>query len=164
MLGKPRDYRVSLLFLAALFVASCGGGGSSSGGSSGGPVNTADIVATQDWVGSYEVTDGPTGAEGSGTLEIEFTGLLGSSTVEGDVEMTGDGCMIFATDSDGPMTGTIDPANGNTKLTAQMDGGVTVIFTGTATANEIRGTLQASGGPCSDNTQDAEGSWFVNPE
>lgn len=150
--------------MASLILGACGGGGSSSGGSSGGPVSTTGIVRTHDWVGSYELTDGPPGAEGSGTLRVAFSRLIGGNTVQGGAEFTGDGCFILSTDTDGPLTGTIDPANGNTKLTVQLDRGITASLTGTATADEIRGTLEVSGGPCSDSTQDAEGSWVVNPE
>lgn len=164
MLPEPRHCKFSVSLLAALLVAGCGGGGSSSGGSSGGPVNTADIVATQDWVGSYELTDGPPGTDGSGSLEVEFTGQTGSGSVFGSAVFLGDGCIVPATSTGGTLTGTIDPANGNTNLTVQLGAGVTVSLTGTATADEIRGTLEASGGPCSDSTQDAEGSWFINPE
>jgi len=164
MLPQPRDCRILLSFLAALVVAGCGGGDSSSGGSTGGPVNTADIVATQDWVGSYELTGGPPGTDGSGTLEVEFSSLTGSSSVIGNAVFLGNGCIIPTTSTGGPLTGTIDPANGNTNLTVQLGRNVTVSLTGTATADEIQGTLQASGGPCSDSTQDTEGSWFINPQ
>lgn len=163
MLGQSR-LGVSLALLASLTLGACGGGDSSSGGSSGGPVNTANIVATQDWVGGYELTDGPPGTDGSGRLEVQFTGMSGSSSVFGRAAFLGDGCVVPSASIGTTLTGTIDPANGNTKLTVKIGRGVTASLTGTATADEIRGTLEASGGPCSDSTQNAEGSWFINPK
>lgn len=154
---------VCLVVLPVLMVAGCGGGGSSSGGSAGGPVDVVTIVR-QAWQGNFELTEGPTGATGSGTMTLDFTTLLGESSVQGNASFTGDSCLTPGGGSiQAQFTGNIEPTTGNLVITIGGAPGATVTLNGRATQDRMQGTMDASGAACSNGNQDSSGDWFANP-
>lgn len=153
---------VCFVVLPVLMVAGCGGGGSSSGGSAGGPVDVTAIVR-QAWQGNFELTDGPAGATGSGTMTLDFTTQLGA-TVEGNASFTGDSCLTPGGGSiQAQFSGNIQPTTGNLVITIDGAPGATVTLNGRATQDRMQGTMKTSGVACSNGNQDSSGEWFANP-